>query len=56
MPTGKSFVNRYLGVVRVRNGEIVHSRDFANPIVSAQAFGRLEQLFEGLAAGSTTAS
>lgn len=46
--TGKPFVNRYVSLVRVRDGEIVLSRDFANPLVSAKSFDRLRPLLESL--------
>lgn len=42
--TGREFVSRYIMVVRVRDGLIVSSRDYANPLVGAQALGRLPDL------------
>ena len=37
LPTGRSFINRYIMVVRVRDGLIAYSRDYANPLGSAAA-------------------
>ena len=46
VPTGRSFTNRYIMVVRVRDGLIVSSRDYANPLGSAAAFGTLDRIVE----------
>jgi ketosteroid isomerase-like protein len=46
VPTGRSFTNRYIMVVRVRDGLIVHSRDYANPLGSAAAFGNLDRIVQ----------
>jgi uncharacterized protein len=46
--TGRPFVNRYVMLVRIRDGQILSSRDYANPLVSAEAFGRLPDLFATL--------
>jgi uncharacterized protein len=53
VPTGRSFVNRYVMVMRIRDGLIIHSRDYANPLASAAAFGNLDRLFQA-AQHSTT--
>src|SRR5882762_5554453 len=42
--TGKSVSGDYLMIVTIRDGLIVHSRDYADPLAGAKAFGRLEQL------------
>jgi ketosteroid isomerase-like protein len=52
--TGRSFTFSYIMVVRVRDGRIVSSRDYSNPIDGAKAFDRLPQLFEGLVDHGTT--
>jgi uncharacterized protein len=45
-PTGRSFTNRYIMVVQVRDGLITYSRDYANPLGSAAAFGTLDRIVE----------
>ncbi len=42
--TGRSMRGDYVMVVTVRDGLIVHSRDYTNPLLGAQAMGRLQQL------------
>ncbi|GAB3906068.1 hypothetical protein GCM10029964_102270 [Kibdelosporangium lantanae] len=37
--TGKEFVFSYVMVVRVRDGLIVHSRDYGNPLAAQEALG-----------------
>lgn len=44
IPTDRSFTNRYVMVVRVRDGLIAYSRDYANPLSSAAAFGTLDRI------------
>jgi len=39
---------RALGIIRVRNGEIVHYRDFMNPLSLAQLTGRIPDLVAAL--------
>lgn len=51
--TGRSFTYSYIMVIRVRNGQIVFSRDYSNPITGAQAFDRLPQLFAALSGQSS---
>lgn len=46
--TGKEFSFTYIMVVTVRGGEIVHSRDYSNPLASATALDRLDALFTQL--------
>lgn len=46
VPTGRSFTNRYVMVMRIRDGLIMHSRDYANPLGSAAAFGNLDRLLQ----------
>ncbi|MEU5090107.1 nuclear transport factor 2 family protein [Streptomyces sp. NPDC021356] len=53
VPTGRPFTNRYIMVMRIRDGLIVHSRDYVNPLVSAAAFGNLDRLHQ--AAGQSLA-
>lgn len=52
VPTGRSFTNRYIMVVRVRDGLIVSSRDYANPLGSAAAFGNLDRIVEAARGGA----
>ncbi|WP_163510508.1 nuclear transport factor 2 family protein [Fodinicola acaciae] len=42
--TGASFASDYILVMTIRDGLIAHSRDYADPVASARAFGRLEEL------------
>lgn len=42
--TGRKQSGDYVMVMTIRDGLIVHSRDYANPVLGAQAFGRLDQL------------
>jgi ketosteroid isomerase-like protein len=46
--TGHSFVNSFVMVMRVKDGLIVSSRDYSNPLAMAAAFGRLPELFTAL--------
>lgn len=46
---GRPFELPCIFVVRVRDGEIVESRDYTDRISLARAFGRLDELAEGLA-------
>jgi ketosteroid isomerase-like protein len=48
IPTGRSFANRYVMVMRIRDGLIVNSRDYANPLASAAAFGNLDRLLQAV--------
>jgi hypothetical protein len=41
---GKKMSGDYVVVMTIRDGLIVHSRDYANPVLGAQAFGRLDEL------------
>jgi ketosteroid isomerase-like protein len=51
--TAEPFSLRFLMVLTVKNGQIVHSRDYSNPIAGAQVIGRLPELIAALSAGST---
>jgi ketosteroid isomerase-like protein len=50
IPTGKTFSFTYIMVVTVRHGEIVHSRDYSNPLASAVVLDRLPALVEAMTA------
>ncbi|RTE10801.1 nuclear transport factor 2 family protein [Paenibacillus whitsoniae] len=52
--TARHFTFSYIMVVRVRDGRIVSSRDYSNPIDGAMAFDRLSQLFEDLIGQGST--
>ena len=45
---GRPFTLPCIFVVRVRDGEIVESRDYSNHVALARAFGRLEELAAAL--------
>jgi len=52
---GRAFTLPCIFVVRVRDGEIVESRDYVDHVAGARAFGRLPALAAALtASGSTT--
>jgi uncharacterized protein len=46
--TGEPFAVRYAMVITVRDGHIVHSRDYADPIAGARLLGRLPELISAL--------
>ncbi|SRR5258708_3218861 len=46
--TGKAFVFSYIMVTRVRDGLIVSTRDYFNPLESAAALGRTPELLAAL--------
>jgi ketosteroid isomerase-like protein len=50
---GEPFTLSFLMVITVRDGLIVHTRDYADPIAGATALGRLPALLEAL---TTTAA
>ena len=45
---GEPFSARYAMVLTVRDGHIVHSRDYADPITGARLLGRLPDLISAL--------
>lgn len=49
--TGEPFTQQFAMVMTVRNGQIVHSRDYANPITGARLLGKLPELLAALGAG-----
>jgi uncharacterized protein len=48
--TAEPFSLRFLMVLTVRDGQIVHSRDYSNPIAGARVIGRLPELIAALSA------
>jgi uncharacterized protein len=50
--TAEPFSLRFLMVLTIRDGHIVHSRDYSNPIAGAQVIGRLPELIAALSKGS----
>jgi uncharacterized protein len=46
--TGEAFSLRLAMVVRVRDGYIVHSRDYSDPIAGARLLGRLPEIISAL--------
>jgi ketosteroid isomerase-like protein len=48
LATGRSFVTPCVFVMRVRDGQIVESRDYIDPLASARARGGLDDLFATL--------
>ncbi len=49
--TAEPFSQRFLMVMTVRDGQIVHSRDYTNPVTGAQLLGKLPELLAALGAG-----
>jgi uncharacterized protein len=47
--TAEPFAQRFVMVMTVRDGQIVHSRDYTNPITGARMLGRLPELLAALA-------
>jgi uncharacterized protein len=48
--TAEPFSMRFVMVLTVRGGQIVHSRDYSNPVAGAQVTGRLPELIAALSA------
>ena len=46
--TGEPFSARFAMIITVRDGHIVHSRDYRDPIAGARLLGRLPQLVSAL--------
>jgi ketosteroid isomerase-like protein len=44
LPTGRSYRQRYVGIVTLRGDKIANYRDYWNPLVAIQAFGGPEAL------------
>ena len=44
VPTNRPYTMRYVGVITLRGGEIVHYRGYWNPLVAAAAFGGADAL------------
>jgi ketosteroid isomerase-like protein len=49
--TGEPFSQRFVMVITVRDGQIVHSRDYTNPVTGAKLLGRLPELVAALGDG-----
>jgi ketosteroid isomerase-like protein len=47
---GEPFSQRFAMVMTVRDGQIVHSRDYTNPITGARLLGKLPELLATLGA------
>jgi ketosteroid isomerase-like protein len=58
LASGEPFAQRFVMVMTVRDGQIVHTRDYTNPITGARMLGKLPELLAALASstGSSTAS
>ena len=48
--TARTFVQSYVMVMTIRDGRIVHSRDYTDPIEGARLLGRLPDLLAALGA------
>ncbi len=46
--SGKPFALRFLMLMTIRDGRIVHTRDYSDPISGARALGRLPDLLAAL--------
>jgi ketosteroid isomerase-like protein len=51
VPSAEPFVLSFAMVMTIRDGQIVHTRDYADPIAGARALGRLPELMAAAAAG-----
>jgi uncharacterized protein len=51
--TAEPFSMRFLMILTIRDGQIVHSRDYSNPIAGARVTGRLPELIAALNADGT---
>jgi len=49
--TAEPFSMRFLMILTMRDGQIVHSTDYSNPIAGAQLLGKLPDLVAALSAG-----
>jgi ketosteroid isomerase-like protein len=49
--TAEPFSQRFLMVMTIRDGQIVHSRDYTNPVTGARLLGKLPELLAALGAG-----
>ena len=49
--TSEPFSLRFVMVMTIRDGQIVHTRDYSDPIAGARALGRLPQLLAALTGG-----
>jgi uncharacterized protein len=49
--TGEPFSQRFAMIMTVRDGQIVHSRDYTDPITGARLLGKLPELLAALGAG-----
>jgi hypothetical protein len=49
--TGERFSQRFVMVMTVRDGQIVHSRDYTNPVTGARLLGRVSELVAALGGG-----
>ena len=49
--TGEPFSQRFVMVMTVRDGQIVYSRDYTNPVTAAKLLGRLPELVAALGDG-----
>ena len=49
--TAEPFAQRFLMIMTVRGGQIVHSRDYTDPVTGAQLLGKIPELLAALGAG-----
>jgi uncharacterized protein len=49
--TGELFSQRFVMVLTIRDGQIVHSRDYTNPVTGAKLLGRVPELVAVLSDG-----
>jgi ketosteroid isomerase-like protein len=52
-PERRTFVLSYVMVMTIREGLIVHSRDYVDPVAGARLLGRLPELFAALTESAT---
>lgn len=49
LSTGSMFIQSFVMITTIRDGAIVHSRDYTNPITGARMLGRVPELVAELA-------
>jgi ketosteroid isomerase-like protein len=49
--TAEPFSQRFVMVMTIRDGQIVHSRDYTNPVTGARLLGKLPGLIAALGVG-----
>jgi uncharacterized protein len=54
--TAEPFSQRFIMVMTIRDGQIVHSRDYTNPVTGARLLGKIPELIAALSAAEPSAT